>query len=53
MKKRYNQYVEIETFEFLKKEAAKFTKNSVALLIAKMIEFARKNWKEFTRTLNP
>ena len=54
MKKRFNQWIEISTFEWLKDRATELEleRGSVAKLIAKMIEFARKNWKEFIRTLN-
>ena len=49
--KRFHFYTEIETFEWLKEKKHEVKLDSVAQLIAKMIEFARKNWREFVEEL--
>ena len=53
MKKRFNQWIEIDDFQFLQAKAKelKLTKYSVARLITLMIEFVRKNWSEFKKNL--
>ena len=53
MKKRFNQWIEIEDFQFLQEKAKelKLTKYSVARMIALVIEFARKNWSEFKKEI--
>ena len=50
-KKRFNHYMLIEDFKFLDDKKHEVKLDSVAQLIAKMIEFCRKNWKEFVKEL--